>query len=199
MKKYTIIPLGFNCSVTVILEKIHNSTYERSPFEWNSSKSIDKIVELFSNNFDNFINEDIIPSNYFDSPVAYRNEYYDIIFNHDQTFDSEKKLYYFDKKNIIEKYNRRIKRIYEKINEADTILFLRVSPNVDFRDNKLSVNLFHGNPYPTDEDAINKLNKLKDLFSDKNIEIYYINTEETFNNFITFYNDLKQQNNYIFI
>ena len=183
MKKILLIPIGYNCSITEIINMHINIIHERTPFEWNTSKNIDSIISLFKNNFDGFINENIIPDYLDNKQNAFFNDKYNIIFNHDTKFDKNNKQYYFNKTIIMEKYNRRIKRLLEKIKIADILLFVRQSQNVDFRNKTLSVNLLNNKPYPTDENALQKLHEFKNMYNDKEVIISYIDCDNELDKF----------------
>ncbi len=197
MKKILLIPIGYNCSITEIINMHTNIIHERTPFEWNTSKNIDSIISLFKNNFDGFINENIIPDYLDNKQNAFFNDKYNIVFNHDTKFDKNNKQYYFNKTIILEKYNRRIKRLLEKIKIADILLFVRQSQNVDFRNKTLSVNLLNNKPYPTDENALQKLHEFKNMYNDKEVIISYIDCENELDKFNKLIIELSINNEFI--
>lgn len=192
-----IIPIGYNCTISFILSDDLHINYQRSPFEWNTSENLEKIIQLFKNNFKNFVSESIIPDGDFKIECAYNNPEYNIVFNHDMS--QHNGLLYFDKAKLLEKYARRIKRIYGNINTADIVIIVRTSPNVGRDNKKTTFNLVYGNPNPTDLNAKELMNEFKKIYPNKNIITYYIDTEESYNMFCS---DMKKyigDNNYKFI
>lgn len=120
-----IISLGNNCASTIILREagLQEKTF---PFDWLASDSFESRILMLINGFkdffnreDFFIREDYIATDKkFDAYKNHRTEFY---FYHDfskeQSFDDV-----FDEVKV--KYERRIKRLYEKIAVSKKILFV---------------------------------------------------------------------------
>jgi hypothetical protein len=86
-----------------------------------------------------------------------------MIFNHDSDFDEEKREFFIDEKvrdKVYEKYSRRIKRMYEKIEEADRIIFFRTAPGYEFEKQK-KIHIFNEEKEPDFEQKI--MNELKEI------------------------------------
>ena len=191
-----IIPLGFNCTVSYILRNVLNINTARTPFEWNTTIKIDDVIKLFNNKFDNFINEDFITITENDGEIAYHNNY-NIVFQHDAIHDPNTKKWYLNKEVTCNKYRRRISRLFENIEKADLVIFIRISlcivyhTNDDIRVSNIITDL---NDTP---EEIKKLDQLKNIFSNKNVEILYINTQEDLDNLYKYINNLKDDNQFI--
>jgi hypothetical protein len=197
--KVLIIPLGHNCGISFILKDYLGLYYEYTPLEWNTSYDFNKVVELIKNKFNNYNSYEIYPSILEStSDISYKNNYYNIIFNHDVEYNHEtKKNYLYINKNI-EKYNRRINRLYQKIELTDIIIFVRTGPNILFDNNKLSVNLDNnGLPSPTDYNVNENLNDLKNLYPTKITYAFYINNQETFDNTTNHIKEILKDNELI--
>lgn len=112
-----IISLGHFCAVASELDKL--GFREASlPFDWIISP-LDSVIDLINNNFEDFLNPDLL---YRDSkrPYIVLNKRYNIAFYHDfkESIPIEEQVSYVQKK-----YDRRISRFYEYINEKT--LFVR--------------------------------------------------------------------------
>lgn len=147
------------------------------------SNGIQHLIEMIKNNFDGFIENLEIPTARFESEVAYRNKKYDIIFNHDMSYDDYNKNFFFDKLMLQEKYLRRISRLIKKIDMSDILIFVRTSPNFQFCYNsdksvQYSVNYVNNNPYPIDNEWVDTMRKFHDLYNNKKVITYYIFSRE---------------------
>jgi hypothetical protein len=90
--KVLIIPLGYNCGISYILKNYLKLSYESTPLEWNTSYDFNKVVELIKNKFINYNTYDIYPLVLESTDeFSYKNNYYNIIFNHDAEYNHEKK------------------------------------------------------------------------------------------------------------
>jgi hypothetical protein len=196
--KVLIIPLGYNCGISYILKNYLKLSYESTPLEWNTSYDFNKVVELIKNKFINYNTYDIYPLVLESTDeFSYKNNYYNIIFNHDAEYNHEKKKKIINIDKNIEKYNRRINRLYEKIELTDIIIFIRAGPNISF-DDKLVVNLDNNNnPFPMDYDINNNLNELKNLYPEKITYAFHINNQETFDNIINQIKEILKNNELI--
>ena len=196
--KVLIIPLGYNCGISFILKNYLKLSYESNPLEWNTSYDFDKVVELIKNKFINYNTYDIYPLVLESTDeFSYKNNYYNIIFNHDAEYNHEKQKKIINIGKNIEKYNRRINRLYEKIELTDIIIFVRAGPNIGF-DDKLSVNLDNNNnPFPMDCNVNNNLNELRNLYPEKITYAFHINNQETFDNIINQIKEILKNNELI--
>lgn len=113
-----VISLGFFCSISLDLEKMGLRSFS-GPFDWVISDNFRDVINLIDNHFEHFIEEDLLEQN-IDNPYLYRNTANGIRFYHD--FDGYIPLHkQFEK--VKEKYERRIKRFYEKVCKPS--LFIR--------------------------------------------------------------------------
>ena len=117
------IGLGGNCHITTLIERIQKRS-EAYPFDYTIT-SFKGIVKLFSNNFEDFFNEeDFINSMNFDHKIKYMgdsslfiNNKYQVIFVHHRMKDKEE----FEKNKII--FERRINRIKDKVNNPNNVIY----------------------------------------------------------------------------
>jgi hypothetical protein len=193
MTKIYLVPIGSNCSTTKIMENILNIKQERNPFEWNTCNSARKVVDLLKNNFNNFIKKEQILLQSSDNEFAFTNNH-EMVFNHETQNISGK--WTIDEKirqEIIEKYERRIKRTLQKLKEAEKIIFFRFMPEYFYvpDENK------HNFPKKDKENGQIIIDELKNVYNKKQVECYYINNIDKMNNFINYIQKLKQDNIFI--
>lgn len=127
-----IFSLGEDCACTGYLraQKLQEESF---PFDWLTKASFDSRIELLINDFTDFINEEdfsILEKN----PTSNTDQHYDY-------YNNEKTGFYFyhdfpvgeDFKkafpSIKEKYQRRIERLYNRINNANSVLVVWLSRN----------------------------------------------------------------------
>lgn len=124
MKKYDLyIPCGSYCATASNLKAngLRTASY---PFDWVAGMTLGKSTAYILNHFENFLNKNNMSvcceDNYF---LILKNEN-NISFNHDFF-----KNVPFDEmfSRTKEKYNRRINRLYQNIQSADSICFLHYS------------------------------------------------------------------------
>lgn len=113
-----IISLGSFCSPALEIERLglRDGSY---PFDWVLSRSMNNVVELISNGFSDLFNVDFFYQ-WKSQCSTYENIKCDIVFVHDfsQWIDLNSQL-----KHVIDKYQRRINRFYQAIQEKT--LFVR--------------------------------------------------------------------------
>ncbi len=132
------IPLGSICSVAFNLQNLKLRDFAL-PFDWVKIEKLDYISDVLENNFKDFLNvRQISESQKF--PIFYDN-YNDITPNSNNTSQLSKIMinqykikFYHDfcehsnqqsNKEIKEKYNRRIERLYDLLNGKYEIYFIR--------------------------------------------------------------------------
>lgn len=126
MKTYDlIVSLGeaCSCSETLRLCNLQDFSY---PFDWVYGSNLVDRVKILTSRFENFLRkDDLIYSHVVNSIScdAYHNNFNDITFNHDfpvgvsldESFPEVKA-----------KYERRINRLFEKIEQAQSVLFVHM-------------------------------------------------------------------------
>lgn len=130
-KKYDfIVGFGEDCACSMYLRK-NNLQFKSYPFDWLTNASFDVRLNLIINDFKNFLNiEDI-------KFLPKTDDVYDDV-DCDYYENLRNGFYYFHEfplgckpENVIEeikeKYNRRIKRFYKKIEESEKMLFVWLS------------------------------------------------------------------------
>lgn len=171
--KYDLfISIGEDCACTSYLRncKLQFSSF---PFDWLTHATFEKRIEILCNDFHNFLNiEDLYylnydknPHNHFDS---YGNKLNDFHFYHDFAQDTPLEVSYPD---VREKYNRRIERLYQKINQAKKVLFVWFS-----RDKVLS-----------NQQLTDALSKLTNKFSNTDVNLLVLE-----NNFDKTCNEIRK-------
>ncbi len=178
------LSLGEDCACTSYLRNC-KLQFASFPFDWLTHASFEKRIELICNNFDNFLNfKDLYdlkldknPNNNFDS---YGNKSTDFYHYHDFAPDTPLNISYPQVKN---KYDRRIKRFYNKIKKSKKILFVWFS-----RDKILSK-----------EQLTLALDKLMNKFPNKKIDLLILeNNFDRFNKNIEKINISENITKYIF-
>lgn len=182
------ISLGPTCSVAYQLEKL-NLKKESLPFDWIRCNSIFNVLNLIKNNFEGFF-EDL-------THVKDSSSKFPFISDDDQQFDNIKEMetkiykskhigFFHDFKDGIsiddvkEKYNRRIKRFYEKIRNKS--VFIR--DDIHFKNENI--------PY------YNELNKILKEYNNENQLVLIININRFADlstldkSIIVYFDDVKQ-------
>lgn len=132
------ISLGSTCSIAKQMQN-HNVKCESLPFDWIKTKKFDSVIELLSNNFTKFLdnlefvkNDDKFFVENINNAMSsiYYNKLYDIHFCHDfHNSNLEDQI-----KEVQEKYQRRICRLYNIIKSTNEIIFIRddvfLNPNI---------------------------------------------------------------------
>ena len=115
-----IISLGHNCNIANSLIDI-NARGTSFPFDWTLT-TIDYIIQCFDTKFENFFNIDLMD----ESPKGqqncanYKNLIYFVHAGQYQYLKNDSNFY----KSRKDQYERRIKRLYEKLNSKTNILFV---------------------------------------------------------------------------
>lgn len=162
-----IVSIGEDCACTSYLRRFNLQEYSY-PFDWLTKASFQTRIDLLINDFANFLNKENI--HFMEKPtgvnVDNNHDYYkdvllDFYFYHDfrtdNIFDDE-----FIK--VKDKYERRIKRLYQSISDSKNILFVWWS-----RDKQQDESLI-----------IDSYQKLKDKFRNKNIYLLLIEPSEDY-------------------
>ena len=160
-----IVSIGEDCACTSYLRRFNLQDYS-FPFDWLTKATFETRINLLINNFENFLNKESLQ--HLTKPVGVNvdneHDYYQDInlgfyFYHDfksnEPFDEE----YINVKN---KYERRIKRLYQCIEEVNNILFVWWSRD-KHQDEDLIINLYE---------------KLKNRFKNKKIHLLIIEYNE---------------------
>lgn len=122
-----VMSLGFNCNVANALIKCFMRRYS-SPFDWNDS-SMNIVLENFKNEFEGWFNRDNFKfSKQLLKPACeLRNGSVEIVYVHDgQYTDLIKNDAIFN--HHYEKYQRRIKRLMQIMNDNKRICLIRLQP-----------------------------------------------------------------------
>lgn len=121
-----IFGIGEACSCTETLRN-SNLQFESYPLDWLYGGDIVTRVNLLTSNFKDFINKENLQfigqrTNPLPCDI-YKNTSNNLVFNHDFPLNRNIDETY---PQIIEKYNRRISRLYNNINKSENILILYV-------------------------------------------------------------------------
>lgn len=122
-----VISLGTDCACASYL-KMHNLRFNSFPFDWLTLAPFKNRISLIENNFENFLLEKDMKFLFFgkDQPINKENDgYHNVItkFNFYHDFPANVPLKE-SLPTVQEKYKRRIKRFYKKINNNKRILFI---------------------------------------------------------------------------
>lgn len=174
------IPIGSNCEISWYLKKI-NKRVEAFPFDWNCC-SLSMLYNILVNDFKDFLKDIFIGTKtkrlYFDEtgknliisneeiyPVICKK--YNVLFPHD--FNNVDNITI---NNVREKYDRRIKKFNNIINNENVQIYL-IYCNKNFKLNNWQKSAYDEyNKNILDEKNEFFLNKIKELYKDKsNIKI----------------------------
>ena len=130
-KKLAIITIGYDCQISKFVKYYLGLHVFSSPFEWNITKDVKTVIDIINHNFDNFITENIILEKH-PNPMyqntgtewGYSNQY-GIGLVHDTIPYIKNGIRFINKKEVVEKYKRRIQRFYNIFREADLIIIIR--------------------------------------------------------------------------
>jgi hypothetical protein len=174
-KKYDLIfGIGRACSCSTFLRMCELQKYSY-PFDWISGLYFNGAIKVLSSKFERFIELDDLY--YGSSPVEndiYFNKYNGITFNHDfpKNYGEDKETAFLAVK---EKYNRRIKRLLNKITESRKILIVYLEIiNVDDVENEQNTDMQIIQGY---EEILSAFRGGANIFSRlyrKNIDMIYI-------------------------
>lgn len=160
MQKFDfIVPFGAFCITSQNLRKLGLQAYSL-PFDWIANAEMHLLIELIENNFENFINKTELKKENHYKTVSYIMPN-GLIFPHDFTIDDFADGFDQEYIEVEAKYKRRCKRLLAAIREANDLLFFNCS-FVKYEK----------------EDIEGYLNKLKKLFPNKNIKLFYLYTNK---------------------
>lgn len=179
--EFFYISLGSDCSVSYQLRQLNLQTFGSLPFDWIKINNFDDIINIFQNDFQDFLNLDYYKSipqsnnfNYFDdSPISnnistnvsenitsnYKlvHTKYKIVLPHEFIGDN------WNKEEFIEKYSRRVERLKCIMKDASKM--------------KIFVRLMN-KPYSKEIEKKSKLEKILKIINCKNYKILMINPDE---------------------
>lgn len=162
-----VVSIGEDCACTSYLRRYNLQDYS-FPFDWLTKASFETRINLLVDNFAIFLNKEniVLMQKPLDKNVDNKHDYYkdtalDFYFYHDfkSNVPFEDEFY-----NVKCKYDRRIKRFYQKIEESTDILFVWWS-----RDKHQEESII-----------INAYKKVQNKFINKNIYFLLIEPSETY-------------------
>ena len=165
MKFDIIIPMGCYCPSAQALKGVKKRS-RSLPFDWVGPLSFDQAVRFLETGFEGFFEKEDLVKYEKDTRknVGYVNTRNNLLFLHDF-----KEVAHFDEEyvQLREKYERRIKRIYQTIRDSKDILYLHVhTPDMMDR-------------LPTDEELQAALERLRKMYPEKKHRLLFINLAET--------------------
>lgn len=154
MKFDIIIPMGCYCASAQALKSVKKRS-RSLPFDWVGPLSFDQAVRFLETGFEGFFEKEDLVKYEKDTKknVGYVNTRNNLLFLHDF-----KEVAHFDEEyvQLREKYERRIKRIYQTIRDSKDILYLHVhTPDMMDR-------------LPADEELQAALERLRKMYPEKN-------------------------------
>ena len=164
-KKYDFIfSIGEACACTQVLRKCRLQ-FASFPFDWLFGSSLTKRAEFLSNDMKDWLNiEDLEKIGQREHPEPkdiYRNNRSGIVFNHDFPING---VLESDFSAVKKKYDRRISRLIQNIENSERVLVLYVqNPN-----NREIV---------SNEDLVKSYEMLKDRFKNTSIDLLYLYCE----------------------
>ena len=165
MKFDIIIPMGCYCASAQALKSVKKRS-RSLPFDWVGPLSFDQAVRFLETGFEGFLEKEDLVKYEKDTKknVGYVNTRNNLLFLHDF-----KEVAHFDEEyvQLREKYERRIKRIYQTIRDSKDILYLHVhTPDMMDR-------------LPADEELQAALERLRKMYPEKNHRLLFVNLAET--------------------
>ena len=156
-----IFSIGETCNCSVFLRR-NNLQIKSYPFDWLANATLEERADLIISNFCNFFEKEdfqkVGESTEYNPCDTYKNTKTKIYHLHDFKHDIDFDISFKEAK---EKYDRRIKRLYEQISSSKKVLAVYlVNPN-----SSVSV---------PDETLISVQKKLKNKFSKKQVDLLYI-------------------------
>ena len=153
MKFDIIIPMGCYCASAQALKSVKKRS-RSLPFDWVGPLSFDQAVRFLETGFEGFFEKEDLVKYEKDTKknVGYVNTRNNLLFLHDF-----KEVAHFDEEyvQLREKYERRIKRIYQTIRDSKDILYLHVhTPDMMDR-------------LPADEELQAALERLRKMYPEK--------------------------------
>lgn len=165
--KYDLIfSMGEACSCSDLIRSINYQNYSY-PFDWIAGCTFLERSKILSNDFKDFINKEDLEFLLSDPNTnndVYKNKYNNLIFKHDFIKGMEFDHIY---SRIKAKYDRRINRLLENINNSQNILIVYLEMPIK---NHIYIN---------DQEIIDGFNIIKEKYSNKHIDLlYFTNAEE---------------------
>lgn len=161
-KKYDLyVSLGAACSTSMALRR-SNLQFWSYPFDWLAGSNLYDRTKIFLNDFDGWLNkEDLTLTKEYNGPVPknfYFNNKTEINYLHDFKYKTPLDECYDE---VVEKYNRRINRLFTQIKGSKNVCFVYI----DTPASKTAVS----------DETLKELQKmLSDKFPDVNIDILYL-------------------------
>lgn len=184
-KLYSIQVIGHSCyGAKYLKEKLNITTYA-SPFSWNTVYSLDIVNNIISNDFNEFVREDIFD----DTTRKSGKNKYGLKFQHDYISDK------WNSKNIVDKYKKRINRFNTILKKVDKVILL-------WSNDWYTLEHYNkGLLKKANEITYNKADNLEVFlrakYKNKNIEVFILDDLDSHIRLSKKINDLK--NNYISI
>lgn len=162
-----VFSLGEACPCSQVIRSLNlqNASF---PFDWLYGGNIETRTKLLISNFKNFLNkEDLccVGQRYSPEPCnIYINKKNSIVFNHDFAIDQTLEDSFL---NVRKKYDRRIQRLYDRINNANKILVVYIeNPMTKSESRKIK---------PLIVDCYNKISQ---RFPSKIFRLVYLNNRQ---------------------
>ena len=167
-KKYDLIfSLGAACSCAQTLISANLRQFS-SPFDWLFGSDFVSRCKILTSDFERFLEEKDLEYSHSERSIscdAYYNRYNDLTFNHD--FEAKKELKETFPQ-VKEKYNRRINRLLQKIQEARTILIVYIeTPDIE--------------NHSTNKEILSGWRKIHQKYPDKKIDLLYLINDNKMN------------------
>lgn len=160
-----IFSIGEACSCTSVL-RLNNLQFCSYPLDWLFGTDFEGRIEILTNEFHKFLEKEDLEFSYEERSIscsAYANKRNDIVFNHDFLKD----LDFNEAYNLVKaKYDRRIKRLLENIEKANSILVVYLETPVC------------NHKIEDDKKIVAAFNKLLSKYPDKTIKLYYLQNKE---------------------
>ncbi len=161
MKYDIIIPMGCFCAAAQALKSVKKRS-RSLPFDWIIPLSFERAVRFLETGFEGFFEKEDLKKFEKDTKkhVGYINTRTNILFLHEFTDVSR-----FDEEYVLlrEKYDRRIKRIYQTINDSKNILYLHIFKKEQFSHT------------PAEEELEASLAKLREMYPGRHHRLLFIN------------------------
>ena len=167
-KKYDFVfSLSEACSSTQALRdaNLQNRSY---PFDWLYGSDFKGRINILLSEFNRFIDiDDLVDENINNGDLnnlchIYSNKYNGIVFNHDFPENESLNTSY---NKVLEKFQRRINRLFNNINCSKKILFVYIeTPNIKIK--------------TSNEDILESMKKIKNKYPDKEIDLLIFSNDK---------------------
>lgn len=173
MKKYDLyIPVGENCLATLFLKE-KSLRKQGLPLDWITPVSLNTAIDLIESRFSGFLKEEdleVVPRERQKIMLVVKNKSHGLYFLHDFYKD---KAFHESFPRVKEKYQTRISRLYDKINDADSILFFHIHKCTENNTDDIAASFF----------------RLKKLFNGKTVHLLFINSYSKDSPMFTIHNE----------